>query len=129
MKSQRLSPEMREIMSAVNNKLGTAFNGILLNYYADGSETIGAHSDDEKGLYTDKGNSTIASIIIDSDSEPRIFRIRNKSTKEIVYDCPTPDGCLIVMQGQFQKELTHEIPASKRIKEPRWSLTFREHID
>lgn len=39
-----------------------------------------------------------------------------------------PSGCLFVMDGDFQKEFTHEIPAQKKVTEMRISLTFRKHI-
>jgi len=32
------------------------------------------------------------------------------------------------MQGEFQKEFTHEIPIQKKILDERISLTFRKHI-
>jgi len=31
------------------------------------------------------------------------------------------------MGGDFQKEFLHEIPVQKKIKEPRFSFTFRKH--
>lgn len=36
-------------------------------------------------------------------------------------------GDIICMQGKFQSEFTHEIPKQKRVKEPRYSFTFRQH--
>jgi len=33
------------------------------------------------------------------------------------------------MGGNFQKEFTHEIPVEKKIKEVRYSLTFRKHYE
>lgn len=40
----------------------------------------------------------------------RIFRIRNKQTKEIVQDVIIKNMDVIHMGGSFQKEFTHEIP-------------------
>jgi alkylated DNA repair dioxygenase AlkB len=34
---------------------------------------------------------------------------------------------IIFMSGDFQKEFTHEIPKQLKIKEPRYSFTFRHH--
>ena len=32
------------------------------------------------------------------------------------------------MAGNFQKEFTHEIPIEKKVKEVRYSFTFRTHL-
>jgi hypothetical protein len=58
---------------------GSNFNGILINRYSTGQEYIGQHSDDEKNL--DKSG-----VIAISYRGERIFRIRDKVTKEIVQD-------------------------------------------
>lgn len=111
------------IITHVNNILETTFNGILVNSYINGEKYIGPHSDDERGL--DKnGKKMVASICYGST---RTFRIRNKSTKSIVLDYPHETGTLLVMEGEFQKEFTHEIPKQLKIKEERISLTFRHH--
>ena len=57
----------------------------------------------------------------------RKFRIRNKDTKEIVLDFDHNPCTLLVMQGEFQREFTHEIPIQKRVKDERISITFRHH--
>ncbi|AYV86106.1 MAG: alkylated DNA repair protein [Solivirus sp.] len=110
------------LMQRVNQSLGTNFNGILINRYQDGTKTIGAHSDDEKGL--DANNSSVASI---SFGAARTFRIRDKHTKEIVVDVQTESGILILMSGNFQRSYTHEISQQKTIHNSRISLTFRSH--
>lgn len=114
------------LMEQVNNDLGTQFNGALVNLYQDGSETIGAHSDDEKGL----SNGTVASL---SFGVSRIFRIKskkqNQDDKFDKYDLITEHGQLLVMEGNFQKEFTHEIPRQNKINLPRLSITFRCHTE
>jgi len=57
----------------------------------------------------------------------RTFRIRNKETKKIILDHKHMPCSLLIMEGDFQKEFTHEIPIEKKIKEERISLTFRYH--
>lgn len=124
MKSQKLRKWMKKILDIVNEKLDTKFNGILINHYENGNKCIGAHSDDESGL--DNKNNCVASLSI---GEERKFRIRDKKTKKIIKDFKTKNNSLIVMCGDFQKEFLHEIPIEKKIKKPRWSLTFRNHIE
>ena len=119
--SQEITPGLSELLSILNKMFDANFNGILVNRYENGEDTIGAHSDDEK--YLDP-----AGVICVSWGESRIFRIRNKKTKEIVKDIPTESGKIMIMAGDFQKEFTHEIPMEKKKKNPRISFTFRKHL-
>lgn len=122
MPSRPLTPELQNILSVVNDTFDDHFNGILVNRYNNGTQSIGAHSDDERGL----GTSGVVSLSVGAT---RKFRIRTRTTKERVFDCLLSHGCLMHMQGDFQSEFTHEIPKELRIKEPRLSLTFRHHTE
>jgi alkylated DNA repair dioxygenase AlkB len=123
MKSQPLSKGLKALLEEINALYtGADFNGILVNEYEHGDDTIGAHSDDEKGL------SGIGVVSL-SIGAIRKFRIRHKVTKKIVIDVPTVPYTLIHMTGAFQREFTHEIPKERRIKDRRLSLTFRKHIE
>jgi len=119
-KSKPLTNSLKELLETINNKFGTQFNGILVNKYMNGLDYIGAHSDNES--YLDSGG-----VISISVGAVRKFRIRNKITKKIIVDVPTVYGCILHMNGDFQKEFTHEIPKETKIKDARYSLTFRNH--
>ena len=82
----------------------------------DGNDYIGAHSDDELGL--DK-----VGVVSISYGAERIFRIRDKKTKQIICDESTTH----CSGGDFQKHYTHEIPVQKKVKNSRISFTFRKH--
>lgn len=127
MKSFPLSqaPILEKLLPLVNSSLGTSFNGILVNSYINGEKYLSAHSDDERGL--DKGGRNM--VVGISYGATRTFRIRNKQTKAIVFDYQQEPGTLLVMEGDFQKEFTHEIPIQKKIKDERISITFRHHIE
>ena len=114
---------MRTLLLYVNAKYKHEFNGILINKYNNGEEYIGRHSDDKRGL--DK----IVGVVAISYGATRIFRIRDKKTKQIKLDVPITHGSVLQMAGGFQKEYTHEIPIDKKNKKmPRYSLTFRKHL-
>jgi alkylated DNA repair dioxygenase AlkB len=113
------------LLPNINNALNTNFNGILVNRYINGEKYIGAHSDDEGGL--DKNNKMVAGLCYGNGI--RKFRIRDKITKEIVLDFDHEPCTLLVMQGEFQQEFTHEIPIQKRVKDERISITFRHHTE
>lgn len=119
--SQPLTPSLEILLENINSIFNSNYNGILVNYYSNGSDYIGAHSDDETML----GPNGVISL---SYGATRKFRIRDKNTKKIVIDVPVTSGTLIWMGGKFQREFTHEIPAEKKIKEGRYSFTFRQHL-
>jgi alkylated DNA repair dioxygenase AlkB len=120
MDSKPLSESMSELLLTINMAIGAEFNGILVNKYMGGNDYISAHSDDEAGL------DSVGVVSISYGSE-RIFRIRDKETKEIMCDESTTHCSILHMGGKFQKLYTHEIPIQKKIKEPRISFTFRKH--
>lgn len=147
MPSSPLTPLLEELLALINRKFvfpwnNRKYNGILINRYKDGTNYIGAHSDDEKSL----GENGVIAISLGAT---RKFRIRNKQANqkyyeyykngyyqeftcgkknENIFDLPLENNSIIWMQGDFQKEFTHEIPIEKRVKEPRISLTFRCHL-
>ena len=118
-KSKPLTPSLKLLLEIVNREFDGNFNGILVNEYLDGNDTIGEHSDDEKGL----GDSGVVGI---SMGATRKFRLRNKATKEKT-DIFMTDGMILQMGGNFQKEFTHGIPREAKVKEKRVSFTFRYH--
>ena len=120
MESKPLDDAMESLIDYVNRYYDSNFNSILINKYNNGTEYIGAHSDDEKGI----GNGGVVTI---SYGAIRKFRIRDKLTRKIVKDVPTTPYSMIHMAGNFQKEFTHEIPIEKKVKDARISITFRNH--
>ena len=120
MRSQSLTPSLSSLLDVVNKEFNANFNGILVNLYVDGNDSIGDHSDDEASL----GKEGVIAI---STGAVRKFRIREKSSRKIVKDIPMEHGMILQMCGDFQKEFTHGIPVEKRIKESRISFTFRHH--
>ena len=120
--SCRLTTHLSVLLEKVNTLFKSDFTGILVNKYNDGTDYIGAHSDKEAHLDNTHG------VVAISHGAVRTFRIKNKITKEHVVDIPTLSNSIIHMGGEFQKEFTHEIPIQKKIKEVRYSMTFRKHL-
>lgn len=121
MEAQPLLPYISQLLEKVCIMTGKPFNAILINRYENGSNFISAHSDNMKDL----AHSTIACI----SSGERTFRVRNKLTKEIECDIETINRIMIVMDGEFQNEFTHEIPRSNMHCQRRYSFTFRCHSE
>uniref|UniRef100_A0A6C0AC61 Fe2OG dioxygenase domain-containing protein n=1 Tax=viral metagenome TaxID=1070528 RepID=A0A6C0AC61_9ZZZZ len=121
-KSIKLTKSTKLLLEYINYKFNANFNGILINKYNDGKESIGKHSDDESCL----GNVGVMAI---SFGAVRKFRIKDKFTGSKQLDLDTKNYSIIHMGGNFQKEFTHEIPIESKVKTARWSLTFRHHTE
>lgn len=96
------------------------YGACLVNWYDGGRHSIGAHSDDERGLV--KG----VPIFILSWGETRLFRQAPKSLsggKKL--DIEVCDGDLLIMGGTCQQTHKHSVPACVARKGGRISLTFR----
>ena len=120
MPSQNLPEPMKRLLQHVNTVFNARFNGILVNQYVNGLDSIGRHRDDEDGL------DECAGVVALTIGAGRKFRIRDNDGK-IVVDVPTLSYHFLQMNGEFQKEFTHEIAVQKRVTGERWSFTFREH--
>ena len=125
-----LPPELRHLLATVNDRFNARYNGILVNYYANGDDYISDHRDDELGLDPSAGVLTI------SYGAERKFCVKpwNHEKKapypkrdSLWLSVPTRSCHALLMAGaDFQKELSHGVPqqpgAGGRI-----SFTFRVH--
>jgi alkylated DNA repair dioxygenase AlkB len=115
---QPFTPLQREIKTAVEAASGHRFNSVLLNYYRDGADSMGMHSDDEAELGP---NPAIASV---SFGASRTFILRHKRTKQTI-KVDLTSGSLLLMAGPTQHHWQHGINKSARPLGPRVNLTFR----
>ena len=99
---------------------GNVFNSVLANWYRDGQDSMGMHSDDEPELGT---QPVIASVTL---GEPRKFIFKHKYAG-IKQDLVLEHGSLLVMRGTTQQYWQHGINKTKRRIDDRINLTFR-HI-
>lgn len=98
-----LPEEFKPFLEWANNQGYGAFNMTVINYYRNGTDYIGKHSDNENQLVKD---SPIISVSIGS---PRLFRIRQKKDNSVLKDQILKGNSYIVMGGKFQTHLLHEI--------------------
>ena len=112
--------ELLEIKSKIEKFIPDEdFTSVLLNLYNNGNDKMGWHADDEKELGI---NPTIASVSL---GETRRFDIKHKQNPELHYKFELTSGSLLIMRGALQHHWVHQIPAQKKVKEPRINLTFR----
>jgi len=104
------------------NKLDNNSNMALVNWYNNGKEYIGWHSDDEKQI---KKCTPIISITFGAE---RDFQIREKKNKKNKISIKLQNNSYLIMGGDFQDEFQHQLPRRLKCKEKRINITFREII-
>lgn len=118
--SSGLSENGKFCMGKVNGRMETDNNAALCNDYPNGNHLLAHHHDKDDGL---PANKAVISISL---GESRDFQIRENATGKLV-NIPTKHGYALTMHGNFQKTHTHAIPARKKAKGGRFSITFRKH--
>ena len=108
------------LLFKVNDFTGANFNGCLLNFYRDGQDRMGWHSDNERVL---DQVSPIASLSLGIS---RDFAFKNNQSGYKV-NLKLNDGDLLVMYPPCQHEWKHSLPSRKGITSPRINLTFRKY--
>lgn len=112
------TPLLDTLRRAAEDATGRRYNSVLLNYYRDGRDSMGMHSDDEPELGPEPA---IASV---SFGATRTFIMRHKTTRESVR-LPLTDGSLLFMAGPTQANWQHGINKTTRPTGARLNLTFR----
>lgn len=110
---------LEEIKQPVEKTVGIEFTHVLLNYYRDGSDSMGWHRDNEKELGP---NPVIASVRF---GESRDFQLRHYKSKTHKTTVSLKNGSLLVMSGSTQHHWEHQLPKRKKISGGRINLTFR----
>jgi alkylated DNA repair dioxygenase AlkB len=109
---------------ALKNQLetlaGSTFNSVLLNYYRNGQDAMGWHSDDEPELGS---QPVIASVSLGAE---RRFLLRRKDKSEKSLALELQHGSLLLMQGDTQKNYLHALPRTTKQIKARINLTFRK---
>src|SRR6476620_3148160 len=109
---------LEKIKFQVESAAGITFTSVLLNFYRDGRDSNGWHSDNEKEL---GNNPVIASV---SFGAQRVFRLRHNS-EPIKQNILLEHGSLLLMKGTTQHFWKHQIPKTAKPIGPRINLTFR----
>lgn len=112
---------LASIRTDVEAACSTRFNSVLANYYRDGDDTMGWHSDDEPELGT---HPVIASVSLGAE---RVFRFRLREAQETrrkSVDIRLPHGSLLRMAGATQRHYQHALPRAPGAG-ARVNLTFR----
>ncbi len=112
------SPALLAIRERIEQCTGIRFNACLLNLYHNGDEGMGWHSDDEPEL------GEMPEIVSVSFGANRRFDFKHKKTAEKI-SVLLENGSLLWMRGACQTYWKHALPKTKKVKDLRVNLTFR----
>ena len=108
------------VKSQLETSVASTFNSVLLNYYRNGQDAMGWHSDDEPELGV---RPVIASLSLGAE---RRFLLREKVKGARSLGLPLAHGSLLLMQGDSQKNFQHSLPRTSKPTGARINLTFRK---
>lgn len=113
------TPLLDEIRQQVVRAVGQPLNAVLLNYYRDGQDSMGWHSDAEPELGR---NPLIASLNLGGS---RRFDLRRVGSTRIEHSLTLEHASLLVMRGPTQHHWQHQVAKTRQACAPRLNLTFR----
>ena len=99
----------------------SVFNSVLCNFYRNGSDSMGYHSDNEREL----GQNPLIASVNFGESRRFLFRRKDDTTKK--HELILSHGSLLIMGGAMQHHWQHAVPKEPKRTQPRINLTFR-HI-
>jgi alkylated DNA repair dioxygenase AlkB len=113
------TPTLLTLRKSLRDALGADFNAVLVNRYADGSQHMGYHADDEPEL----GPSPLIASL--SFGATRRFLVKSCDGRER-FALDLEDRSLLIMAGSFQLDYRHALAKTKRQVGLRINLTFRQ---
>jgi alkylated DNA repair dioxygenase AlkB len=119
--------ELSDLRRRVEEVAAASFNGVLLNLYRDGNDSMGRHADAEPEL----GPSPLVASV--SLGAVRTFVLRHRSRghrrsggHKRTYELAP--GSLLLMGGTLQHFWVHELPKTRDPVGERLNLTFRNFV-
>ena len=112
-------PLLASLRDRVAATVSADFNSVLVNWYRDGNDSVGWHSDDE----TELGPSPLIASV--SLGATRRFSLRHKCQAQLRYRIDLAGGSLLVMRPGMQRFWQHQLAKSTRPVAGRINLTFR----
>jgi len=112
-------PILLPVRSRVERLANQDFNGLLLNLYRDGRDSVGWHSDNEPEL---GDNPMVASLTLGAS---RRFVLRHRRNRVRPISIDPEHGSLLLMRAETQRHWQHCVPKTRRTVGARINLTFR----
>lgn len=109
------------LIGKIKEDFGIEFDGILINYYPDGSANMGYHSDPVDNKWSNN-------FIVFSIGAHREFIFRENENKENKIKFEFNDGDIIYMYDDCQDKFEHCVKKSKELDRDRISIVFKKSI-
>lgn len=122
MQPQPWTNELLIIKHRIEEFTQYSFNSVLLNFYRNGNDSMGWHSDDEKELGK---NPAISSVSFGAE---RVFHFKHRNEKHLRKKVLLSNGSLLVMSGSTQHFWHHALPKTTQPIGERINLTFRNIV-
>ncbi len=113
------TPLLEQLRMIAQDMARSPFNCVLCNWYRDGRDSVGWHSDNEPELGI---NPVIASY---SFGATRRFLIKPKKGHRRATAIELPHNSLLIMSGAMQHHWNHQVPKTEKAVSGRINLTFR----
>ena len=120
MQAKPFTKELETIKQRLQDFTQHEFTHVLCNYYRDGQDSMGWHRDNEAVLGQ---NPKIASLTFGAS---RSFQLRPYNEKVPKINLELSHGSLLLMEGASQHHWEHQLPKTKKVRQPRINLTFRK---
>jgi len=114
-------PQLKSVKEQAELLTGFTFNSLLLNWYRDGNDKMGAHADDEPELGS---NPAVVTVSLGAE---RDFVFKHNQQQQS-HSISLQHGSLLLMKPGMQSSYKHHVPVRKKVSEGRISLTFRNIV-
>jgi len=119
--SKTWTETLKSIRSRLEAEFELSLNSVLANWYRNGLDKMGWHSDDEKEMCPE---TPIVSLSLGAS---RKMQFKSKDSSNVTrLNILLEHGDVIVMHPPTQEKLKHCIPMMKRVSTGRINLTFRK---
>lgn len=121
--SEKWSEEIGKMCANLSEKFGVSLNSVLVNWYRNGEDCVGRHSDDEQNMAHD----TIVTVSLGVARKLRVYsrKLHKEDDEKKLLEIQLQNGSIHIQKLGMQKVRKHEIPKEKRLVGERISLTFR----
>jgi alkylated DNA repair dioxygenase AlkB len=119
------TPAVAALRARVEATAERAYNGVLLNLYRDGEDSMGFHADDEPELGREP---VIASVSLGAE-RTFVLKPKKRQREGAPLRLALPHGSLLVMDAAVQHGWLHGIPKEPSVRASRVNLTFRRVFD
>ncbi len=106
--SEKWSDEIGKMCENLSAKFGVSLNSVLVNWYRNGEDCVGRHSDDEQSMAHD----TIVTVSLGVARKLRVYsrKLHKEDDEKKLLEIQLQNGSIHIQKLGMQKVRKHEIP-------------------